>query len=115
MRLVRTVLPQVACGLGVLLTLIAGAPPVQAQQWRPPSQRSTAPSLNQAPAPRNEPRSAARPGYVWVPGHWEWTARNGAVWVAGRHIRDRPGFRYVGPQWTLRNGEWVFVPGRWVR
>lgn len=114
--LFRTLLPRAACGAAALLLVVAaGTVPAQAQQWRPPSQRSTAPSINQPPAPRNETPQVTRPGYVWVPGHWEWTARDGRVWVPGRQVRNRPGYRYVGPQWTFRNGGWVFVPGRWVR
>ncbi len=103
------------CAAAALPLLLAPAGEAAAQQWRPPSQRSTAPSLNPVPQPRNEPRPAPRRGYIWVPGHWGWTASQGRVWTAGRWEKDRPGWRFVGPQWTLRGGEWVFVPGRWVR
>lgn len=117
-RIFRSILPRSICCVGALFLAVAatgGLPAAEAQQWRPPSQRSTAPSINQPPAPRSEARPPARRGYVWVPGHWEWSARDGRVWVPGRYVRDRPGYRYVGPEWTFRNGQWVFVPGRWVR
>lgn len=87
-----------------------------AQQWRPPSQRSTAPSLTPPPLPRYERLPQPRPGYVWVPGHWIWSSRQRRyVWVDGRWTRNRPGFRYAGSRWVFRNGEWHFIPGQWVR
>ena len=68
------------------------------------------------PAPRREARPAPRSGYVWVPGHWRWSSRQRRyVWEQGTWERDRPGFRFVGPRWVLRRGEWTFVPGHWVR
>lgn len=102
----------------VLIPAAALAAPLSiahAQQWQPPSMRSSAPSLNPVPRPRNEPRPAARPGYVWVPGHWAWNATQGRHWSDGHWERDRPGWRFEGPRWVMRRGEWVFIPGRWVR
>lgn len=87
----------------------------EAQQWQPPNMRSSAPSLNPVPRPRNERAPAARAGYVWVPGHWAWNATQGRHWSDGHWERDRPGWRFEGPRWVMRRGEWVFIPGRWVR
>ncbi|MBS9478016.1 YXWGXW repeat-containing protein [Ancylobacter radicis] len=67
------------------------------------------------PPPRREPRPAARRGYVWVPGHWNWSARYRWVWVPGHWEEARRGFVYAGPRWVLRRGRWVYEPGRWVR
>lgn len=66
------------------------------------------------PPPRYESVPAARPGYVWAPGHWEWR-RQQHVWVNGNWIRERPGYRYKSPHWVERNGRWAMQPGGWQR
>lgn len=65
------------------------------------------------PAPRYEVVPAAREGYVWAPGHWEW--RHGEyVWDAGRWMPERRGYEYHESRWVQRgNGEWVLVGGNW--
>ena len=35
----------------------------------------------------------ARPGYVWVPGYWDWRY-NRYHWVKGHYVRHRPGHYY---------------------
>ncbi|MFG1419834.1 hypothetical protein V5F38_15570 [Xanthobacter sp. V0B-10] len=102
--------------IGAGAAAVAAAVPAEAQQWRPPNQRSMGPPVNQPPAPRSQSRPPPRRGYTWVPGYWSWSSRRRTyVWNDGSWMRDRPGYRYVGPQWVLRRGEWVFIPGRWVR
>jgi hypothetical protein len=65
------------------------------------------------PAPRVEVVPAAREGWVWAPGHYEWRG-NQHVWVAGSWMRDRPGYEYREPRWVQRaNGEWQLVGGTW--
>jgi len=66
------------------------------------------------PAPRRERRPPPRRGFVWVPGHWEWR-RGRYVWVDGRWERERRGQRWRDARWVRRRGEWVFVPGGWIR
>lgn len=44
------------------------------------------------PAPRRrvERRPRPRPGFIWVPGRWVWSARRGRwVWVSGHWVRRR--------------------------
>lgn len=95
---------------------VAVAAPAEAQQWRPPNQRSMGPPINQPPPPRSQPRPGPRSGYTWVPGYWSWSSRHRRhVWNEGYWVRNRSGYRYVGPQWVFRRGAWVFIPGRWVR
>ena len=66
------------------------------------------------PAPRSEAVPAARRGYIWSPGHWEWR-RQQHVWVGGSWLRDRPGYAYQAPTWSQRDGRWAMQPGRWAR
>jgi hypothetical protein len=66
------------------------------------------------PPPRDEVAPAARRGYVWAPGHWEW--RHGHhVWASGHWIRERRGHHWEADRWVERDGRWVMVPGRWAR
>lgn len=66
------------------------------------------------PEPRQEAVPAARRGYVWAPGHWEWR-HNRHVWVAGHWLRERRGHHWVAERWHERDGHWVMEPGRWAR
>jgi hypothetical protein len=66
------------------------------------------------PPPRDEVVPAARHGYVWAPGHWEW--RHGRyVWVRGSWLRERHGYAYHAPTWVERDGRWVMERGGWRR
>jgi hypothetical protein len=66
------------------------------------------------PAPRVEALPAPRRGYVWVPGYWDYRGHR-HVWIAGTYVRERPGYRYVGPRWVERGNGWVIERGRWSR
>lgn len=67
------------------------------------------------PAPMQEAQPAARSGYVWVPGHYEWRG-NQYTWVQGYWVADRPGYEYVEPRWVQRaNGQWYMVGNNWER
>jgi hypothetical protein len=66
------------------------------------------------PAPRHEVVPAARRGYVWAPGHWEWR-HNRYQWVRGTWLRDRRGYVYNAPAWEERDGRWMMQRGGWAR
>jgi hypothetical protein len=66
------------------------------------------------PALRAERVPAARRGYVWAPGHWEWK-RHRHVWVKGHWVRERRGYVYNAPTWEERDGRWVMQQGNWSR
>ena len=66
------------------------------------------------PAPRYERVPRARPGYVWVPGYWNWRG-NRHEWVRGTWMRARSGYEYAQPRWIERNGQWVLEQGRWMQ
>ena len=51
---------------------------------------------------------------VWDPGHWEWRG-NRHVWVDGRWLKERPGYRYREARWVERGGRWEMRPGGWER
>jgi hypothetical protein len=67
------------------------------------------------PAPLAERVPAARDGYVWAPGHYDW--RDGRyVWVQGRWMQDRPGYEWREARWMQRSdGSWVLTEGSWIR
>ncbi len=66
------------------------------------------------PAPRVEVVPAARGGYVWAPGYWNWNGRR-HVWVAGSWVRERRGYHYTPHAWVQRDDRWEFHRGRWDR
>jgi len=67
------------------------------------------------PAVRYETVPAARPGYVWAPGYWDYRG-NRHVWVRGHYVRERPGYVYYAPRWSYNNnGQWYLQRERWER
>jgi hypothetical protein len=68
-----------------------------------------------APPPlRHEVVPAARRGYVWVPGYWDWRGRR-HVWVGGVWVRERRGYVYQPHRWEQRDNGWYLNRGRWDR
>jgi hypothetical protein len=83
-----------------------------------PSEAATAEiRVNVAPPPpRHEPVPLPRRGYVWSPGHWQWSKKHHHyVWAAGHWERARPGYAYRAPEWVERDGRWHYRPSRWDR
>jgi hypothetical protein len=74
-------------------------------------------SVNIAPPElRYEAVPAARRGYDWTPGYWNWNrSRNNHNWVAGSWVRSRPGYMYAQPTWVDRGGRWEQQRGAWAR
>lgn len=101
--------------LGALVAAAAATPLIaltpdeaEARSW-PPANRPP-------PPPRHERRPPGRPGHVWAAGHWAWDSRRRTyVWIPGRWIPHRRGHRWRQPRWVRRHGQWVFIPGAWVR
>jgi hypothetical protein len=68
------------------------------------------------PAPKVEVVPAPRAGYVWAPGYWRWEEpRRTHVWVEGRYIEQRPGYRWRAHTWVPRENRYYFEEGRWER
>ena len=63
------------------------------------------------PAARTEV-APARPGFVWVHGHW---ARRGTLWtwIDGHYERERPGYIYVEGRWQREGSYFEWIEGGW--
>lgn len=66
------------------------------------------------PALRAERVPAARRGFEWVPGYWDWKGRR-YTWVAGHYEKVRPGYVYARPEWRRDRNGWVLERGGWQR
>lgn len=66
------------------------------------------------PAPIVEHYGVARPGYVWVPGYWNWTGYRYA-WTGGYWGPVRVGYHYAPARWVGCGPRWCYHGGRWVR
>ena len=66
------------------------------------------------PAPQYESVPAIAPGYVWAPGYWGWNGDR-HVWVRGRSIVQRTGYRWEPDRWEQRERVYYRHPGRWER
>jgi hypothetical protein len=97
--------------LGTSLAGCSSAPPERA-----PRRHVRVMEIQVAPPPvRVVTVPAARRGYVWAPGYWQWNGRQ-HVWVDGGWIRERRGERWVPAHWEQgRAGYWHFEPGHWKR
>jgi hypothetical protein len=68
-----------------------------------------------APPPaRVEVVPAARVGYVWAPGYWNWNGHR-HVWVGGRWVGERHGYHWEEHRWEEHEGRWHFHEGGWRR
>jgi len=66
------------------------------------------------PAPQYEAVPAIAPGYVWAPGYWGWNGDR-HIWVRGRPIVERVGYRWEPDRWEQRGPAYYRHPGRWER
>jgi WXXGXW repeat (2 copies) len=64
------------------------------------------------PAPQEEVIPAARVGYVWAPGYWNYDGHH-HVWAKGHWERERHGHHWVADSWQERNGGWHRERGHW--
>jgi hypothetical protein len=65
-----------------------------------------------APPPPREEIVVARPGFVFVHGHW-WRDNGSWRWREGTYVRERPGSVWVEGRWDHRGGHRVWVEGYW--
>jgi hypothetical protein len=66
------------------------------------------------PEPRVVVQPEVRLGYVWAPGYWRWSGHE-HVWVDGRYLHERRGYRYHPAHWEERHGRYHFEEGHWER
>jgi hypothetical protein len=64
------------------------------------------------PAPKHERAMAARRGYEWAPGYWNYNGRR-YVWVKGHYERVRRGQSYHASEWRQGDNGWVLHRGGW--
>jgi hypothetical protein len=64
------------------------------------------------PPPRAENMGHPRDGYVWAPGHWEWSGRE-YRWVSGTWIVEHGRSHWIADQWEPAGAQWRFIPGHW--
>jgi hypothetical protein len=87
-----------------------------AAAWMPlPSMAQTGFNLviNTAPpAPRFETVPAARRGYAWAPGYWNWDGRR-HVWLAGHWESARDGYQYQSSEWQRDGSGYRLRAGGW--
>ena len=65
------------------------------------------------PRERRETLPPARPGFVWIPGYWDWQGVRHA-WVSGHWAPERRGCHWVPHRWISRDGRWRLQPGGWA-
>jgi hypothetical protein len=66
------------------------------------------------PAPQYEIVPTISPGYVWAPGYWGWSGER-HVWVRGRTIVHREGYRWEPDRWEQRDRNYYRSAGHWQR
>ena len=64
------------------------------------------------PAVKHERVPAARRGYEWAPGYWNWTGRR-YTWVKGHYEKVRRGQSYHRAEWRQGNNGWELDRGGW--
>jgi hypothetical protein len=66
------------------------------------------------PPPRHEVVPAARHGYEWAPGYWNWNWNGHRyVWMRGHWERVRPGYVWHRPEWRQGDRGWQLDRGGW--
>ena len=66
------------------------------------------------PAPQYEVMPTIQPGYAWAPGYWAWSGER-HVWVRGRTIVQREGYRWEPDRWDQRDRGYYRTAGHWQR
>lgn len=91
----------------------APAPVVHDHRRPAPAPAPAAYPSGPPPSPRYE-TPAARSGYVWIRGHYEW--RTGAYkWVRGHWEGAKAASVWVPGSWSLRGNRWTWTPGHWEK
>lgn len=66
------------------------------------------------PQPQYEAVPVLAPTQAWAPGYWAWTGER-HVWVAGRPMMKRDGYRWAPDRWEQNGNGYQRQPGYWVR
>lgn len=68
----------------------------------------------QPPALQYEVVPVMQPDHVWASGYWGWSGER-HVWVRGRPIMQREGYRWDPDGWEHRDGQYFRKAGHWER
>jgi hypothetical protein len=99
---------RILCTAAALVFSAAAFAPAQAMERDTYVVVRTAP-----PAPRHEVVPAARRGFEWAPGYWNWNGHR-HVWVRGHWERARAGYVFHRPEWSRDDhGGWRLEHGGW--
>ncbi len=91
-----------------------GAPPPVENQYGEVEEQADA-DVEPPPAVVETPPPSPGPTYVWVAGRHRWVGGRW-VWVGGRWVVARPGHVWVAGHWERRGPHaHVWIPGHWVR
>ena len=96
--------------IAVVAVLVAGHAPSAAAQV------NVGIGIQIGPPPVREEVMAPRPAYAaeWVRGYWRWDPQvRQHVWVPGRWMAARPGYRWVDGGWRHGRRGWIWTEGRW--
>ncbi|CAN5427751.1 hypothetical protein BH11MYX1_BH11MYX1_41530 [soil metagenome] len=77
----------------------------------PPPNAATAGPSEAPPSPREE-KQAARAGFVWITGKWDWNGK--WDWTAGHWERERAGKQWRQGHWDRSGASWVWTEGAWT-
>ncbi len=55
------------------------------------------------------------PGFVWVPGHYNWDpVQRKYIWLVGQYVQPpREQVRWISGHWRQEPAGWVWIDGRW--
>jgi hypothetical protein len=93
-------------------TLALAQPETRDHRRRPPPPTADV-GPTEAPPPLKVEAPAAKAGFVWITGRWDWRV-NKWEWVAGHWERERAGKRWRDGRWDRRDNRWVYVDGEWI-
>jgi hypothetical protein len=65
-----------------------------------------------SPPPPREEIVIARPGFVFVRGHWR-NVDGRWRWHEGTYVRARPGYTYEEGGWVRRGDRHIWLEGHW--
>lgn len=104
--------------VSAVLASTAFAQPVQRDHRAPQERRLPPPppgannGPTEAPPSPREEHQAARAGFVWIPGKWEWHGK--WDWTAGHWERERAGKQWRPGHWDRAGSAWVWTEGAWI-
>jgi len=97
---------------------VAAQPAVRDHRNPPPppqmerDHRRLPPGAPSEPPPPQAETPVSRPGFVWIPGRWDW--RGKWQWVPGHAERERAGKKWRDGRWEHQGDTWVYSDGGWA-